>query len=257
MHLFENIASNIIGLVLLIIPAGSTATSASVLADIASSTPTTTVVAEITLPDNHSFFGAFRSTLSHWKKSLDDSETKGGRSDGESTEGRGESHKDESSEHGKADVGQGVSSSTTSEHARSGSNSATRGEHERKDALREEGDDEGEDEDEGTQRGKKVVPPAPTTVAPVTPTPVVTPAPTTAGITMAVVAAHNTQASCYTVVSGVVYDVTSWIAQHPGGSSAILSMCGKDGTAAFTGQHGGQARPASELASFKLGALVQ
>lgn len=75
--------------------------------------------------------------------------------------------------------------------------------------------------------------------------------------TMAQVETHNSRTSCYTVVSGNVYDVTPWISQHPGGQFAILGMCGKDATDAFTGKHGGQARPESELASFKIGTLVQ
>lgn len=91
-----------------------------------------------------------------------------------------------------------------------------------------------------------------------TPTPVVTP-PATGGTvktyTLADVKLHNTKANCWTVVNGSVYNVTGWISQHPGGASAIIGMCGIDGSAAFNGQHGGQARPATELASFKIGVL--
>lgn len=75
------------------------------------------------------------------------------------------------------------------------------------------------------------------------------------GYTMAEVATHNSKQSCWTVISGSVYDLTDWISAHPGGERAILGLCGIDGTAAFEGQHGGQARPASELAGFKIGAL--
>ncbi len=67
------------------------------------------------------------------------------------------------------------------------------------------------------------------------------------------VAAHATQSDCWTIVSGNVYDLTKWISKHPGGSSPIIAMCGKDGTAGFTGQHRGQPKPANELASFKIG----
>ncbi|MEI7709620.1 MAG: cytochrome b5 domain-containing protein [bacterium] len=42
---------------------------------------------------------------------------------------------------------------------------------------------------------------------------------------------------------------------HPGGSQAILYLCGIDGTKAFNDQHGGQARPERELASFVIGKL--
>ncbi len=112
-----------------------------------------------------------------------------------------------------------------------------------------------------------------TTTAPTTTTGTTTPSSTTttttsttttgttttpkpSGYTMAQVAAHNTQSSCWTAINGSVYNVTSWISQHPGGAQAIISLCGTDGSAAFNDQHGGQRRPASELASFKIGALI-
>lgn len=84
-----------------------------------------------------------------------------------------------------------------------------------------------------------------------------TPTPTASGYTLATVAKHNTAADCWTTVNGSVYNVTSWIKQHPGGSQAIIGLCGIDGSAAFNGQHGGQKRPESELASFKIGALTK
>ncbi len=87
--------------------------------------------------------------------------------------------------------------------------------------------------------------------------PVSTPPSTNGSYTLAEVAMHNTQSDCWTTVNGGVYDVTSWIGQHPGGARAIISMCGVDGSSGFNGQHGGQARPASELASFKVGVLVK
>ncbi|MDB5254355.1 MAG: Soluble cytochrome b558 [Parcubacteria group bacterium] len=73
--------------------------------------------------------------------------------------------------------------------------------------------------------------------------------------TINTVATHSTPTSCWTTISGSVYDVTSWISKHPGGADAIISLCGKDGTAAFTQVHGGQPRPANELAGFKIGTL--
>lgn len=85
-----------------------------------------------------------------------------------------------------------------------------------------------------------------------------TPSPTNSGTkaySMADISTHNSQADCYTTIGGKVYNLTSWISKHPGGSRAILSICGKDGTAAFTSQHGGQARPERELASFYIGDL--
>jgi cytochrome b involved in lipid metabolism len=87
--------------------------------------------------------------------------------------------------------------------------------------------------------------------------PVTTPVSAEKSYTLAQVSAHKDATSCWTAINGGVYDVTSWIDQHPGGREAILSICGKDGTSAFTNQHGGQARPAAELASFKIGVLAK
>lgn len=73
--------------------------------------------------------------------------------------------------------------------------------------------------------------------------------------TIATIATHNSQSSCWTTINGSVYDVTNWISQHPGGEQAILGLCGIDGSSAFNDQHGGQRRPESELSSFKIGTL--
>ena len=75
--------------------------------------------------------------------------------------------------------------------------------------------------------------------------------------TLADVAKHANATSCWTAINGKVYDVTSWIDQHPGGREAILSTCGKDASAAFNDQHGGQRRPAQELATFYIGDLAK
>lgn len=72
---------------------------------------------------------------------------------------------------------------------------------------------------------------------------------------MAQVATHNSADSCWTVIRGGVFDLTTWINQHPGGPDAILSICGIDGTAAFDNQHEGQGRPEQLLAQFRIGTL--
>jgi cytochrome b involved in lipid metabolism len=73
--------------------------------------------------------------------------------------------------------------------------------------------------------------------------------------TMAEIAAHNSQSSCWTVIRGDVYDLTEWISKHPGGADKILKICGKDGTQAFEKKHGGQDKPEAALAQFKIGKL--
>jgi hypothetical protein len=98
-----------------------------------------------------------------------------------------------------------------------------------------------------------VVTPTPTPTPTATPTP--TPTPTVAGYTMTQVRANNTSRSCWTVIDGYVYDLTRWISSHPGGSGAILFLCGTDGTNAFKAQHENQSRPAIRLDTYRLGPL--
>lgn len=90
------------------------------------------------------------------------------------------------------------------------------------------------------------------TSSPATSAPPATPA----GYTKAAVAQHNSATSCWTIVSGNVYDLTSWIGQHPGGRERILATCGIDATAPFVAQHGTVGRAVSVLAGYKLGALT-
>ena len=97
-----------------------------------------------------------------------------------------------------------------------------------------------------------VTPPQPPVVSPVVP-PVTPPAAPT--FTLAQIATHNTAGNCYSAISGGVYNITSYISSHPGGSS-IVAVCGKDGTALFTAQHGGQSTPVSVLAAYKIGTLI-
>ena len=90
-------------------------------------------------------------------------------------------------------------------------------------------------------------------IVPVPPEPAVDPN----VLSLELVAQRNTAASCWSVVNGTVYDLTAWIAQHPGGSGRIIGMCGRDASASFNGQHGGESGPASFLAEYRLGELGQ
>ena len=92
----------------------------------------------------------------------------------------------------------------------------------------------------------------------VTPSPTVTPpTPTVKSYTMAEVAAANTESNCLTVINGTVYNLTAFVNKHPGGDRNILRICGKDGTSAFNGQHGGESKPENILATFSVGVLAQ
>ena len=95
--------------------------------------------------------------------------------------------------------------------------------------------------------------PTPTASSTPAPTPVVTPTPT--GYTMAQVKANNTAKSCWSVIDGYVYNLTNWINSHPGGSGAILFLCGTDGTNAFKAQHEYNSRAVARLDGFRLGPL--
>ena len=77
-----------------------------------------------------------------------------------------------------------------------------------------------------------------------------------ASYTMAQVSVHNSGTSCWSAINGNVYDLTSWIPNHPGGPDKILQLCGTDGSAKFNGQHGGSQQQATVLAGFKIGVLV-
>jgi cytochrome b involved in lipid metabolism len=82
-------------------------------------------------------------------------------------------------------------------------------------------------------------------------------APVAAGYTMERVKANGTSSSCWSVISGNVYDLTKWIGSHPGGSGAITSLCGTDGTSGFMAMHRNQSKPESRLAGYLLGPLAK
>jgi len=73
--------------------------------------------------------------------------------------------------------------------------------------------------------------------------------------TMAEVERRNTPAECWTIVDGVVYDVTSFISRHPAGGADIRAMCGRDASDSFLGQHQGQAEPEEWLATLRIGTV--
>jgi cytochrome b involved in lipid metabolism len=100
--------------------------------------------------------------------------------------------------------------------------------------------------------------PTPTATATPTSGAMQTPTPTSSGaktFSMAEVQKANTPENCYSTINGKIYDLTAWINKHPGGDKNILKICGKDGSSAFNGQHGGQSQPETVLAGFQIGIL--
>ena len=101
-----------------------------------------------------------------------------------------------------------------------------------------------------TSPSVQIASPTPTaTSTPVTPTP--------SGITLTQVATHNSRTSCWAAINSNVYDLTSWIPNHPGGEQNILQLCGTNGSAKFNAQHGGNAKVLTVLSGFKIGTLLQ
>ena len=72
-------------------------------------------------------------------------------------------------------------------------------------------------------------------------------------ITAATVAQHASQSDCWATISGRVYNLTSFIASHPGGVARIITLCGIDGTSAFSTQHAGNQAALAALAPLIIG----
>jgi cytochrome b involved in lipid metabolism len=88
--------------------------------------------------------------------------------------------------------------------------------------------------------------------APATPTAAAAP---TTRYPLAEVARHASISDCWSVVNGKVYDLTKWVALHPGGQNAIAEMCGTDGAGEFLEQHARDAAATQALAGYQVGVL--
>jgi len=69
---------------------------------------------------------------------------------------------------------------------------------------------------------------------------------------MAEIAKHNSAQSCWLLISGKIYDVTTYLNLHPGNASTILPTCGTDATAAYDTK-GSDGKPHSGNAHSLLG----
>jgi cytochrome b involved in lipid metabolism len=49
---------------------------------------------------------------------------------------------------------------------------------------------------------------------------------------------HNTEQDCWIIISNNVYNVTSYISDHPGGRKSIRAYCGGNATEAFQTKNG-------------------
>ena len=74
---------------------------------------------------------------------------------------------------------------------------------------------------------------------------------------MADVKQHNTKDSCWIVVEKRVYDITKFIASHPGGKRALLKNAGTNATAAFQKIHGESESAKLKLSDHFIGLLIE
>ncbi|KAA0199141.1 hypothetical protein HAZT_HAZT000067 [Hyalella azteca] len=65
---------------------------------------------------------------------------------------------------------------------------------------------------------------------------------------------HCNQQDCWIIIDRQVYDVTQYLAEHPGGVDVILEYGGRDATAAFL-QKGHSADAEEILSSYLIGSL--
>ena len=78
--------------------------------------------------------------------------------------------------------------------------------------------------------------------------------------TVSEVATHNSLNDCWLIVNNNVYDVTTFLGQHPGGASTISPYCGQEATRAFDtqdrGPRGGHSSSATAmLADYLIGTI--
>ena len=76
----------------------------------------------------------------------------------------------------------------------------------------------------------------------------------TVGITRADLATHNQGNDCWLLIKGEVYDVSSFINQHPGGQGIIINNCGQEVTGIFASIHSNRAW--NLLTKYEVGSLV-
>ncbi|KAM0210965.1 hypothetical protein ACHAQI_005696 [Fusarium lateritium] len=70
------------------------------------------------------------------------------------------------------------------------------------------------------------------------------------------VKSHNTEEDCYIAINGKVYNVTSFLDEHPGGAELLLEVAGEDATEAF--KDAGHSDEAHEiLPELEIGTLKQ
>jgi hypothetical protein len=103
------------------------------------------------------------------------------------------------------------------------------------------------------------VTPSKTPMVSQSPTPTKSASPTTSSgltkLTLEEVSKNDSVSSCWSIIYGNVFNLTKWIAKHPGGAEKIRAICGKDGTTSFERQHTGDGGASNQLSAYFLGKL--
>ncbi len=68
---------------------------------------------------------------------------------------------------------------------------------------------------------------------------------------------HNTAKDCWIIVFNKVYDITSFVYKHPGGSEILLSRAGEDASSFFQTRHGNMKRIQKILEQYCIGELYE
>lgn len=71
-------------------------------------------------------------------------------------------------------------------------------------------------------------------------------------LSIAELAKHNSASNCWLLINGKIYDVTSFLYQHPGNAGTILPTCGTDATVAYDTKGRPNGRPHSANANAML-----
>lgn len=66
---------------------------------------------------------------------------------------------------------------------------------------------------------------------------------------------HNKKSDCWIIVQNNVYDISAFIASHPGGSEILLARAGEDATSYFIAKHATNKEVIKRLETMKIGCL--
>lgn len=81
--------------------------------------------------------------------------------------------------------------------------------------------------------------------------------PVAQSVTLDEVMQHKSPTDCHTIIRGGVYNISSFLEQHPDGKMNLENTCGMDSTKLFEGQYGGIPKEEEQLKSLFVGVLVK